>query len=166
MSKGLLTGWLGVDYVPCDRTLAAASSASRAVCRHDCQYETSVPGEASASGSRFKAVTKTRATASISSFVGSSLSRMSLSLPRFVYRRLRQTCVRCTIHRAAREHSSPPRVLSQRVIGRSQMTSHRQSFNRYDPWYAKVAFGLFLCVLVGSLVALYSGIPVVQFVTQ
>jgi hypothetical protein len=35
------------------------------------------------------------------------------------------------------------------------MTSHRQRFTRYDPWYAKVAFGLFLCVPVGSLVALY-----------
>ena len=46
------------------------------------------------------------------------------------------------------------------------MTSHRQSFNSYDPWYAKVAFGLFLCVLVGSLVALYSGVPVVQLVTR
>jgi hypothetical protein len=46
------------------------------------------------------------------------------------------------------------------------MTSHRQRFDHYDPWYAKVAFGLFLCVLVGSLVALYSGVPVVQFVTQ
>jgi hypothetical protein len=31
--------------------------------------------------------------------------------------------------------------------------------NRYDPWYAKAAFGLLLCVLVGSLVALYSGVP-------
>jgi hypothetical protein len=46
------------------------------------------------------------------------------------------------------------------------MTSHRQRFTRYDPWYAKVAFGLFLCVLVGSLVALYSGVPMVEFVTQ
>jgi hypothetical protein len=35
-----------------------------------------------------------------------------------------------------------------------------------DPWYAKVVFGLFLFVLVGSLVALYSGVPVVQFVTR
>ena len=30
-------------------------------------------------------------------------------------------------------------------------------YNRYDPWYVKVAFGLFLCVLVGALVALYTG---------
>ena len=37
--------------------------------------------------------------------------------------------------------------------------------NRYDPWYAKVAFGLFLSSLVGLLVALYSGVPVVQFMT-
>jgi hypothetical protein len=43
---------------------------------------------------------------------------------------------------------------------------NREKSNRYDPWYAKVAFGLFLCVLVGSLVALYSGVPVVQFVTR
>ena len=28
---------------------------------------------------------------------------------------------------------------------------------RYDPWYAKAAFGVFLVGLVGSLVALYSG---------
>ena len=46
------------------------------------------------------------------------------------------------------------------------MPCNRQKSNRYDPWYAKVAFGLFLCVLVGSLVALYSGVPVVQFVTR
>jgi hypothetical protein len=44
------------------------------------------------------------------------------------------------------------------------MARNREKSN--DPWYAKVAFGLFLCVLVGSLVALYSGIPVVQFVTR
>jgi len=30
--------------------------------------------------------------------------------------------------------------------------------DRYDPWYAKAAFGVFLCVLVGSLIALYSGV--------
>ena len=47
---------------------------------------------------------------------------------------------------------------------RSQMARNREKSN--DPWYAKVAFGLFLCVLVGSLVALYSGVPVVQFVTR
>jgi hypothetical protein len=34
----------------------------------------------------------------------------------------------------------------------------------YDPWYAKVAFGVFVCVLVGSLIALYSGIPVAHFI--
>jgi len=36
------------------------------------------------------------------------------------------------------------------------MACNRQKSNRYDPW----------CVLVGSLVALYSGVPVVQFVTR
>ena len=36
--------------------------------------------------------------------------------------------------------------------------------NQYDPWYAKVAFGVFLCVLVGSLIALYSGVPVPHFI--
>jgi hypothetical protein len=40
------------------------------------------------------------------------------------------------------------------------MARTREKFN--DPWYAKVAFGLFLCVLVGSLAALYSGVPLVQ----
>jgi hypothetical protein len=28
---------------------------------------------------------------------------------------------------------------------------------RYDPWYAKAAFGVLLFGLVGSLIALYSG---------
>ena len=31
------------------------------------------------------------------------------------------------------------------------------SSNRYDPWYAKAAFGVFLFVVIGALVALYSG---------
>jgi hypothetical protein len=31
------------------------------------------------------------------------------------------------------------------------------SANRDDPWYAKAAFGVLLCVIVGALVALYSG---------
>ena len=62
-----------------------------------------------------------------------------------------------------------PRTISvQRALSskrrRSQMARNREKSN--DPWYAKVAFGLFLCVLVGSLVALYSGVPVVQFVTR
>jgi hypothetical protein len=35
------------------------------------------------------------------------------------------------------------------------MAPNRERSNRYDPWYA-VAFVLFLCVLVGSPVALYS----------
>jgi hypothetical protein len=46
------------------------------------------------------------------------------------------------------------------------MAPNREKSNCYDPWYAKVAFGLFLCVLVGSLVALYSSVPVVQYVTR
>jgi hypothetical protein len=46
------------------------------------------------------------------------------------------------------------------------MARNREKSNPNDPWYAKVVFGLFLCVLVGSLVALYSGVPVVQFVTR
>jgi hypothetical protein len=55
-----------------------------------------------------------------------------------------------------------PRTISvQRALS---STRNREKFN--DPWYAKVAFGLFLCALVGSLVALYSGVPVVQFVTR
>ena len=36
------------------------------------------------------------------------------------------------------------------------MVSPDRSFNRYDPWYVKVAFGLFLCALVGVLVVLYA----------
>ena len=36
----------------------------------------------------------------------------------------------------------------------SWMTSPNKG-SRYDPWYVKVAFGLFLFVLVGVLVALY-----------
>jgi hypothetical protein len=37
-------------------------------------------------------------------------------------------------------------------------SDNRKKPSRYDPWYAKVAFGLFLFVLVGSLAALYSGL--------
>ena len=33
----------------------------------------------------------------------------------------------------------------------------RSPSERYDPWYAKVAFGVFLFGLVSSLIALYSG---------
>jgi hypothetical protein len=40
---------------------------------------------------------------------------------------------------------------------RRRRTMASSSSNRYDPWYAKAAFGAFLFVLVGSLVALYSG---------
>jgi len=31
------------------------------------------------------------------------------------------------------------------------------SSHRYDPWYVQAAFGALLCVIVGALVALYSG---------
>jgi hypothetical protein len=37
-------------------------------------------------------------------------------------------------------------------------SSDSRKSGRYDPWYAKVAFSLFILVLVGSLVALYSGL--------
>jgi hypothetical protein len=36
------------------------------------------------------------------------------------------------------------------------MARTREKFDA--PWYAKFAFGLFLCVLVGSLAALYSSV--------
>ena len=36
------------------------------------------------------------------------------------------------------------------------VSPNRSSNNRYDPWYVKVAFGIFLCVLVGLLVVLYA----------
>jgi hypothetical protein len=42
-------------------------------------------------------------------------------------------------------------------------STNRKS-ERYDPWYVKVAFGVFLCVLVASLVGLYSGVPVPHFI--
>jgi hypothetical protein len=35
------------------------------------------------------------------------------------------------------------------------MISPDKSSGRYDPWYVKLAFGLFMCVLVGVLVASY-----------
>ena len=59
---------------------------------------------------------------------------------------------------------SVPRLLAAEEID----VASKNVTNRYDPWYAKVAFGLFLCSLsslVGLLVALYSGVPVVQFMT-
>jgi hypothetical protein len=37
---------------------------------------------------------------------------------------------------------------------------------RYDPWYAKAAFGVFLCGLAGSLVALYAGASILGFAPQ
>jgi hypothetical protein len=43
-------------------------------------------------------------------------------------------------------------------------TPNTRRSKQYDPWYAKVAFGVFLCVLVGSLIALYSGVPVPHFI--
>jgi hypothetical protein len=42
----------------------------------------------------------------------------------------------------------------------------RKNSDRYDPWYTKVAFGVFLCILVGLLVATYTGVPVVHFLTH
>lgn len=42
----------------------------------------------------------------------------------------------------------------------------RKNSDRYDPWYAKVAFGLFLCVLVGMVVALNTGVPMGHFLTR
>jgi hypothetical protein len=54
---------------------------------------------------------------------------------------------------------SEPRQLPDKTSGEMVL---RKS-DRYDPWYTKLGFGLFLCVLVGMLVALYSGVPVVHF---
>ena len=50
-------------------------------------------------------------------------------------------------------------------LDRKKMTSadNRKS-EQYDAWYVKVVFGVFLCVLVGSLIALYSGVPVPHFI--
>jgi hypothetical protein len=48
--------------------------------------------------------------------------------------------------------------------GPRDMASPDKRSDRYDPWYTKIAFGLFLCVLVGTLVALYSGVPVPHFI--
>ena len=48
---------------------------------------------------------------------------------------------------------------------RKKMTSADSGKSeQYDPWYVKVAFGVLLCVLVGSLIALYSGVPVPHFI--
>ena len=54
--------------------------------------------------------------------------------------------------------------MSKSKIANMSFSGGKKS-NRYDPWYAKAAFVL-LCVLVGSLVALYSGVPVAQFMTH
>jgi hypothetical protein len=41
------------------------------------------------------------------------------------------------------------------------MAASDASSDRYDPWYVKVAFGLFLSALVGFLAVLY-GLPATQ----
>ena len=41
---------------------------------------------------------------------------------------------------------------------RKMVTRDGEKYSPYDPWHAKVAFGVFLCVLAGSLIALYSGV--------
>ena len=38
------------------------------------------------------------------------------------------------------------------------VTRDVEKYSPHDPWHAKVAFGVFLCVLVGSLIVLYSGV--------
>ena len=38
------------------------------------------------------------------------------------------------------------------------VTRDGERYSPHDPWHAKVAFGVFLCVLMGSLIALYSGV--------
>jgi hypothetical protein len=35
------------------------------------------------------------------------------------------------------------------------MTAADSTFNRYDPWYVKVAYGLFVTLLVGVLAILH-----------
>ena len=42
--------------------------------------------------------------------------------------------------------------------GEEAMAASDASSDRYDPWYVKVAFGLFLSALVGFLAVLY-GLP-------
>jgi hypothetical protein len=39
-------------------------------------------------------------------------------------------------------------------------TADNRKSEQYDPCYVKVVFGVFLCVVFGSLIALYSGVPV------
>ena len=36
------------------------------------------------------------------------------------------------------------------------MTAADATFNRYDPWYVKVTFGLFVTLVVGFLVILHN----------
>jgi hypothetical protein len=36
------------------------------------------------------------------------------------------------------------------------MTAADATFNRYDPWYVKVTFGLFVTLVVGLLAVLHS----------
>ena len=42
--------------------------------------------------------------------------------------------------------------------GEEAMAASDESSDRYDPWYVKVVFGLFLSALVGFLAVLY-GLP-------
>lgn len=42
--------------------------------------------------------------------------------------------------------------------------SMNRTSQQYDPWYVKVVFGLFLCVLVATLAVSYAGVPLPHFV--
>lgn len=44
------------------------------------------------------------------------------------------------------------------------ISPNNRNSEQYDPWYVKVVFGVFLCVLVGSLIAMCAGIPVPHFI--
>jgi hypothetical protein len=43
-------------------------------------------------------------------------------------------------------------------------SSKNRTSERYDPWYVKVAFGLFLCTLVGTLTVLSADVPLPHFI--
>ena len=47
---------------------------------------------------------------------------------------------------------------------RKMTSSKKRDAKQYDPWYAKVTFGVLLSVLVGSLIALHAGVPVPHFI--
>ena len=49
-------------------------------------------------------------------------------------------------------------------LGRLAVSSAQSSSRSYDPWYVKAAFGVFLCVLVATLILTYSGVPVPHFI--